>query len=320
LFDAKLAFVVTTLSIQLKLSMTGWIPNFMFIRDFAIGNMYGSVSINPATPPYVVGLGLGMEVRIGSPEKNEFEIEPIIAGAYFSINLLQPLDDMWVLARLKSFTMKSLWWNVLHQRTFPKWINLLNIGGSFDFSFSTKDTVAPSGVSVPKGFRFAGSLNLFGVTSTTEIVVSKTGVRFNMELGAFNFANGMLLIQRSPEKHEEGPLVKLELSYVPFSIVFHLEGYIASALFKAGVKIIFDDGLVSFRVITQMFFIFVVDLEVTANIPSGSTSFDQMFFHFHAYLRTAEIKNTTRQRLVDIKDKALSEYKRVCCAIRSNHD
>jgi len=318
-----LSFDVVTLNLLLMLKMEGWVNFRIGNFYFSIGDLFGAVGV-VLRPPFINNLGLGMGLRIGNPKDN-----PIVGHGYFYVNLAKPLTDIWFLAKSQGLSMDGIFKHIV-QQTPPKWATYCNFTGTGLISYSgMADTTAPDGTTVPTGIQVKGTTSMWGITVSAEVKILLENNKLStfairIESSAIQLAHSLLTLSRSPENTEDGPLFNIEAKLDPFALTAEIEGYLATFMFKAGVKIIIGDDAFSLRVICPVFTIFLADisleLKLGASLPAMGAAVNVSLSTINLKKDALSSFDAIRRRVQEMADKANREFEEAKGAPQKNYD
>jgi len=109
---------------------------------------------------------------------------------------------------------------------------------------------------IQMGIRFNASMGIFGYSAQAMFFASPdTRWAFSVSVSPMRFGFGMFVLQRSLEDEKQGPIATLSGRLLPFpKLEVYIEGFVASIMFAAGIKIVLSPTMMEFRVVCSFFY------------------------------------------------------------------
>eukprot|EP00455_Lapot_gusevi_P036540 TRINITY_DN4067_c0_g1_i11.p1 TRINITY_DN4067_c0_g1~~TRINITY_DN4067_c0_g1_i11.p1 ORF type:complete len:944 (+),score=497.76 TRINITY_DN4067_c0_g1_i11:56-2833(+) len=286
-FIGSLTASLTSASLTMQLSMPTTLTNAFGWSALTLSAMSGSATLSAAAP-YLTGFMSQGIITLGSGT-NAFT-----AAFALSINTLQPTQNYFYCSfnQLTVGQIVAAMQGAPAAAALPAFLASTGFPSGATFSFSGVPQTLVSGVALPAGFNFAGTLVLFGYPIQLQIAITLPTYTVNAVFGPINV--GQFSFVQSPTVTNQGPLLNLQGSVGPAGANFSMimSGYITFPEFAASAQIFIDNTHFNLTANANL-----LGLGVTANIVAtaaytGTPSLSTLQFNFVANVSTQAIWTT----------------------------
>ena len=206
--------------VTMEFAMRGCWENAFGISILDMCNFFIAVSILPGSP--LPGIAFGVTVKIG--EERCFVLE---ATGIFGINPNDPTDNYFYVS--------------VNELTFQRVVDLFCVGiqlpsflgdtgfpEGFVTSYAAKTIVLKNvGLTIPKGFYFKGTINIFGLTIESEMTLDPPElIDVYARLGPLTLAGGLLKMYESRSVTSRGPYLHVIVQSNPSVFSAEASGYV----------------------------------------------------------------------------------------------
>ena len=206
--------------VTMEFSMRGCWENAFGISILDMCNFFIAVSILPGSP--LPGIAFGVTVKIG--EERCFVLE---ATGIFGINPNDPTDNYFYVS--------------INELTFQRVVDLFCVGiqlpsflgdtgfpEGFVTSYAAKTIVLKNvGITIPKGFYFKGTINIFGLIIESEMTLDPPElIDVYARLGPLTLAGGLLKMYESRSVTSRGPYLHVIVQSNPSVFTAEASGYV----------------------------------------------------------------------------------------------
>ncbi|CAH1256732.1 Hypp1712 [Branchiostoma lanceolatum] len=246
----------------LKMSSEGmW--NEAFGLDFlAIGDINFELSITPE-PSVIASLEFGGRAIIGF--QNNPSATPIEGFAYFGVNKIDPRQN-YCSGSITALTARAILRAFGQSFQLPSFLEEIGFPDKTSFSFSALEQTLPNGVAVPQGFFFKAKIQILFFSVSADIKLDSTSLYAEVTVTPFNIGNG--LIQISGSGSETGPILKVDISWIPIHAELLIDGSVTVLGITASTTVSMDASRTYFAIEGKFLNKFSASLEIEA--PYGS--------------------------------------------------
>ena len=251
--------------LELRMEMIGIWERAFGINYLSFGDGIIAVTIKPGVP--MVGLELGGKVllgRVGSEKRLVIEV-------YLGIDPTMPRNNYFygsvnkatIGSLLDAFDIPVSLPQCVAESGFPNGLLL-------SYSLDARE-LSPSGIVIPQGIVFNGTMNILGFRLSAYIRIGlPDGIEIDMRMSPLNLAGGLLRLSRSSSDSSSGPLLYLKIEAFPVPKVnVTIQGYLSlfEGMFHREVMVQITNTHFVFY-ISGNFFLFNAALKIYA--PYGS--------------------------------------------------
>ncbi|XP_066264280.1 uncharacterized protein [Branchiostoma lanceolatum] len=249
---------------HLRMSSEGmW--NEAFGLDFlAIGDIIFELSITPE-PTVIASLEFGGRAIIGY--QNNPSATPIEGSAYIGVNKIDPRQN-YCSGSISVLTVPAILRAFGQTFQLPSFLEEIGFPDGASFSFSAIEQTLPNGVTIPQGFFFSGTLQILFFSVSADIKLDSTSLYAKVTVSSFDIGNG--LIQISGSGSETGPILKVDISWIPTQAKLLIDGSVMVLGITTNTAISMDATRTYFQI--EGFFLdkFWASLEIEASYGSIS--------------------------------------------------
>ena len=265
LVEPKLTFKgairLGTEGLVMEMSMEGIWKNAFGIEWLAFGNVHIKVAIKPGVVP---GLALGGEIQIGKIDSGN----EIVCKAHAGFDPINPANNYFY-GFINKLTIGAILAAFDKTATLPRALRESGFPTGLEASYSLTEREVP-GVTIPAGFRLKGSINIVGYTLSCDIAIDLPKlIKIDIKSSSLRLANGLLIMSRSVEELDKGPMFYANIKFLPSpSVELKAAGYVNVAdVLGSGGYLEFSSSQFEVRLYGR-FFLFDASLRVYANYGS----------------------------------------------------
>ncbi|XP_078704017.1 uncharacterized protein LOC144929017 [Branchiostoma floridae x Branchiostoma belcheri] len=246
----------------LKMSTEGmW--NEAFGLDFlAIGDIVFELSITPE-PTVIASLEFGGRAIVGY--QNNPSAIPIEGSAYIGVNKIDPRQN-YCSGSITALTIPAILRAFGQTFQLPSFLEEIGFPDGVDFSFSAIERALPNGVTIPQGFFFSGTLQILSFSVSADLKLDSTSLYVEVTVDPFDIGNG--LIQISGSGSETGPILKVDISWIPIHAELLIDGSVTVLGIHASTTISMDASRTYFAIAGNFLNMFSASLEIEASYGS----------------------------------------------------
>ncbi|XP_066264279.1 uncharacterized protein [Branchiostoma lanceolatum] len=291
----------------LRMSSEGmW--NEAFGLDFlAIGDIIFELSITPE-PTVIASLEFGGRAIIGY--QNNPSATTIEGSAYIGVNKIDPRQN-YCSGSISVLTVPAILRAFGQTFQLPSFLEEIGFPDGASISFSAIEQTLPNGVTIPQGFFFSGTLQILSFSVSADIKLDSTSLYAKVTVSSFDIGNG--LIQISGSGSETGPILKVDISWIPIHAELLIDGSVTVLGIHASTIISMDASRTYFYIEGSFLGMFSASLEIEASYGSLKEA------HFSA---TGTFKNdlfsTLRDKVEGALDKLVKEANEALDGARSD--
>lgn len=243
-----------SLSVALEMSMSGCWNRAFGISILDLCNLYLAVTLTPGVP--VPGIAFGGRVRIGSERCYRLE-----AAGYIGLGSPVPEDNFFY-AEMGPLTLQRVLDMFCVSFTLPSFLGDTGFPDGFVTSFALTDISLPTiSLTIPRGFYFRGTLNIFGFQIYSEIVLDPPRlIEIYTRLRPLHLAGGLLAMYESRDVHSRGPFLHV---YIATPVVeAEASGYVKILGIESEAKLLISNSGFEVSVYGNIFGVLEAELQV----------------------------------------------------------
>ncbi|XP_035661792.1 uncharacterized protein LOC118406044 [Branchiostoma floridae] len=246
----------------LRMSTEGmW--NEAFGLDFlAIGDINFELSITPE-PTIIASLQFGGRAIVGY--QNNPSATPFEGSAYIGVNKIDPRQN-YCTGSITALTIPAILHAFAQTFQLPSFLEEIGFPDGASFSFSALEQTLPNGVNIPQGFFFSGTLQILFFSVSADIRLDSTSLYAEVTVTQFDIGNG--LIQISGSSSEAGPILHVDISWVPIHAELLIGGSVTVLGIHASTTISMDATRTYFAIEGSFLNMFSASLEIEASYGS----------------------------------------------------
>ena len=206
--------------VSLEFAMQGCWENAFGISVLDMCDFFISVSILPGSP--LPGVAFGVTVKIGDERCYVLE-----ATGFFGINPNDPTDNYFYVS-IGSLTFQRVVDLFCVDLQLPGFLGDTGFPEGFTTSFAAKTIVLDhAGLTIPKGFYFKGTINIFGLIIESEMTLDPPElIDVYARLNPLTLGGGLLKMYESRSVTSKGPFLHVVVQSDPQVFQVEASGYV----------------------------------------------------------------------------------------------
>ena len=254
----RLKFPQSQISLEMK--MSGCWKRAFGISILEICNFFISVSILPGSP--LPGIAFGVTVKIGDERCYVLQ-----ATGFFGINPNDPTDNYFYVD-ISSLTLQRVVDLFCININLPHFLADTGFPDGLTTSFALKPhTFKDLGITIPRGFYFKGTVNIFGLKVECEMTLDPPRlIEVKARLSPLNLAGGLLKMSESRAVADKGPFLYVMIQSNPLKFKAEASGYVSVLGISAEAKLVVSNSGFEVSVFGSIFRVLEAELTIKASI------------------------------------------------------
>ncbi|XP_065843777.1 uncharacterized protein [Oscarella lobularis] len=188
--------------VEVLAQMVGVWERAFGIDWLSFGNIHFFIKFIPGSAP--TGFELGGEIHIGEPGSEE----QIKGAAYCGLDTTDP-ENNYFYARVNKLTLQGIVDVLGIDLELPEFLGKTGFPEGLLVSHAPKEK-AVAGMTIPKGTRIKGTLDIFGLRVKGDIQLSPTLVMIDLEMSPIELAGGLIKVYASEYDRSRGPRLRAD--------------------------------------------------------------------------------------------------------------
>jgi hypothetical protein len=254
----RLKFPQSQISLEMK--MSGCWKRAFGISILEICDFFISVSILPGSP--LPGIAFGVTVKIGDERCYVLQ-----ATGFFGINPNDPTDNYFYVD-ISSLTLQRVVDLFCININLPHFLADTGFPDGLTTSFALKPhTFKDLGITIPRGFYFKGTVNIFGLKVECEMILDPPRlIEVKARLSPLNLAGGLLKMSESRAVADKGPFLYVMIQSNPLKFQAEASGYVSVLGISAEAKLVVSNSGFEVSVFGSIFRVLEAELTIKASI------------------------------------------------------
>ena len=246
--------------VSMEMAMVGCWPNAFGIPILDMCNFFISVSILPGSP--LPGVAFGVTVKIG--EEKCFVLE---ATGFFGINPNDPTDNYFYVS-VNELTFQRVVDLFCVGLTLPSFLGNTGYPEGFTASYAAKPIyLEHADLSIPLGFYFKGTLNIFGLSIESEVILDVPNlIDVYARLSPLTMGGGLLKMYESRTVTDKGPFLHVVVQSDPQVFTAEASGYVNVLGIEVEANLTVSDRGYEIYVYGNIFGVLEAELNIKASI------------------------------------------------------
>ena len=261
------AIKLTPSGVKLEGSMTGCWERAFGVPVLVVCNLFMSMSIAPIPIP-ISGLEFGGRIEIGNRRCGLNKL--LTAEAYIGINSIDPRQNYFY-ADIGQLTFQRFFDAFCIRVTLPKPLGESGFPKGLKTSFSLIGKQLPhAGITIPIGFRFKGTYNILGLTSSADINIQPNRLKVSVELPRLNIL-GVLKMYKSRTEKSKGPFFYADISTTKLPTI-EISGFVEVLGISVEGRLLITNTKFEVFVEGRIFGLFIASLRISTGYSKNVNS------------------------------------------------